>query len=179
MKINAPKVVIFKDHPEFTPNRTPDEMLKMGVFGGTYFRDIKSGVTGKWYRDTWKELPKEWVKEILETHVKSNKCDTSINYYKVKSGSSLQKWEQSGWIRKQDPYGWFQWYCRFYMGRRSDDDNRQIKRWLNYAGPRGRFRNNLINKIKKHNTRYNNFAVSPVIRQGLLQWGYELTEYDR
>ena len=84
----------------------------------------------------------------------------------------------SNWIDKQDPYGWFQWYCRFYQGRRSNDDERQIKRWSNLAGPNGRFRKRLMNMIIKKKTNYNDETVSPVIRQTLLHWGYELTSSD-
>ena len=87
-------------------------------------------------------------------------------------------WEDSGWIVKEDPYGWFQWYCRYSMGRRSDDDERQIKRWLALAGPNGRFRRRLMNEIIKKKKRYNDSSVSPVIRQVLLHWGYELTSKD-
>ena len=78
----------------------------------------------------------------------------------------------------QDPYGRFQWYCRFYRGRRTSDDERQIGRWLKLAGPNGRFKKRLINMIKKKNTSYDDEKVSPVIRQVLLHWGYQLTNKD-
>mgnify|MGYP001412864166 CR=1 FL=1 len=87
-------------------------------------------------------------------------------------------WEKNNWIVEEDPYGWFQWYCRFYNGRRIDDDERQIKRWLNIAGPNGRFRRRLMNKIIQTGKKYNDKSVSPVIRQVLLHWGYELTKED-
>tara|TARA_Y100000814_G_C12323572_1_gene399046 strand:+ start:333 stop:860 length:528 start_codon:yes stop_codon:yes gene_type:complete len=171
----------FKDYPDFKPNLTPKEVFKMGSFGGTYFRPIKSSVTGKSYKseNVIKEYPKSWFTGInKKTHVISSKYDKNINKYKVKCGSSLEDWEKNGWIDKQDPYGWFQWYCRFYRGRRSDDDERQINRWKKLAGPNGRFRKRLINMIKKKNTKYNDETVSPVIRQVLLHWGYELKASD-
>lgn len=83
-----------------------------------------------------------------------------------------------GWIADSDPYGWFQWYCRFYRGRRCNDDERQISRWLKSAGPKGRFRSQLCNKIIGQGaiSQINNVSISPVIRQTLLHWGLEITE---
>ena len=85
-------------------------------------------------------------------------------------------WESSGWIVDCDPYGWFQWYCRFYQGRRCSDDARQISRWCKSAGPKGRFRSQLCNKILAAKTSCGNASISPVIRQTLLHWGLEITE---
>ena len=171
----------FKDYPEFKPNLTPQQVLKMGSFGGTYFRPIYSSVTKKHYKseDVIKEFPNSWFKGInIEKMVTSSDYDKNVNKYKVKCGSELEDWEKSGWMRKQDPYGWFQWYCRFYMGRRSDDDERQVKRWLAFAGPKGRFKKNLINKIKDNNADIDDESISPVIRQGLQHWGYKITKKD-
>ena len=81
----------------------------------------------------------------------------------------------TGWIRAQDPYGWFQWYCRFYMGRRTEDDTRQIKRWKSFDG---RWKSNLVNQIKRKKTSFDDFSVSPTIRQSLLHWGIEITKKD-
>lgn len=81
-------------------------------------------------------------------------------------------------MREQDPYGWFQWYCRFYMGRRSDDDERQVGRWLALAGPKGRFKNRLVNMIKERGAEYDDETISPVIRQTLQHWGYQITPED-
>lgn len=172
------KVIKFKDHPEFRPNLTPREMFKLGSFGGTYWRPIYSSITKKKYKNKHKEFPKSWWKSIPEEWLSSPKCDKSINKYKVNSGTSLKFWEDKGWMRNQDPYGWVQWYCRFYKGRRSDDDERQIKRWKAFAGPKGRFRKRLINMCKEKGKKYNDFTVSPVIRQGLQHWAYQLTEKD-
>ena len=171
----------FKDYPEFTPNLTPGQVLKMGSFGGTYFRPIYSSVTGKNYtaKQAIKDIPKSWFKGIdIEKMVTSSKYDKKVNKYGVKCGSSLESWEKSNWIVSQDPYGWFQWYCRFYKGRRTKDDERQIDRWNKLAGPNGRFRRRLMNLCIQKNKKYNDVTISPVIRQVLLHWGYELTSKD-
>lgn len=174
-----PKTIKFKDYPEFQPNLTPKQVFKLGAFGGTYFRPIKSGITKKSYASAHKEFPKSWFSGLdVDEEVMSERCDKSINAYGVTSGTSLKYWESKGWIKSQDPYGWFQWYCRFYQGRRTNDDERQIDRWLGIAGSNGRFRKRLINECKKKKKKYNDYDVSPVIRQLLLQWGYELTLKD-
>jgi len=134
--------LIFRDYPDFRPNKTPKEVMQAGSFGGGYFRNIKSGVTKEAYKDVWKEFPSDWFK---------------------------------GWIKAHDPYGWFQWYCRFYLGRRTSDDQRQLARWKSFDG---RWKSNLINRIRKANTSYDDFTISPAIRQSLLHWGIEVTEAD-
>ena len=174
-------MVTFKDYPDFKPNLTPKQVLRMGSFGGTYFRDIKSKITGKKHsgKNAIKEYPKDWFKGInIDKKITSEEYDKNVNTYKVKCGSSLEAWEKSGWIVKKDPYGWFQWYCRFYMGRRTKDDERQIDRWLKLTGPKGRFKRSLMNKIIKEGKDYNDKSVSPVIRQVLQHWGYKLSKRD-
>jgi len=169
----------FEDHPEFTPNLTPRQMFKNGSFGGTYWRPIYSRVTKKNYRNQHKEFPVDWWKEIPEEHLSSKKCDLTINNYEKHSGTSLDFWEKKGWITEHDPYGWVQWYCRFYNGRRiPGEDDRQIKRWLNFAGPNGRFRRRLINMCKNQGKDYDDYSVSPTIRQGLQHWAYKLNKRD-
>lgn len=172
--------LVFPDFPEFHPNMTPKEVLQAGSFGGTYFRPIYSSVTGKQYKDeAFLELPKDWTEGLnIKKKVTSSKYDEAVNTYKVKCGGSLEMWEESGWIHKQDPYGWFQWYCRFYQGRRSADDERQVGRWLRCAGPTGRWKNNLIMKCYRGGAQYNDPNISPVVRQTLQHWGYRLTEDD-
>ena len=168
-------------HKLFKPNKTPKQVFKLGAFGGTYFRPIYSSITDKNYTPSqaMKGLPKSWFQGLdMKTKVTSSTYEKQVNKYKVKCGSSLEAWENSGWINKQDPYGWFQWYTRYSTGRRTDDDERQIGRWLKLAGPNGRFRRTLMNKIIKNNTTYNDFTISPVIRQVLLHWGYQLTKKD-
>lgn len=99
--------------------------------------------------EAWRELPPDWLQGIADPArmVTSDVYRATVNRYRVGCGSGLDDWESSGWIRAQDPYGWFQWYCRFYRGRRSDDDDRQVRRGLGVMGPTGRFRRMLVNKI--------------------------------
>ena len=172
------KIIRFKDYPEFRPNLTPRQIFLLGSFGGTYWRPITSKVTKKSYKNQHKEFPKSWWKGIPNKWLTSPICDLSINNYGVRSGTSLRFWEKKGWMNKQDPYGWVQWYCRFYKGRRTPDDKRQIKRWLAFSGPKGRFKRRLVNMIKKKKTKYNDYTVSPVIRQGLQHWAYRLVSSD-
>ncbi|CAM9373032.1 unnamed protein product [Chrysoparadoxa australica] len=189
---NKKRELVFEGHPEFRPNLTPKQIMQMGSFGGTYFRPIKSSVTNKSYTKAWEEFPEDWFEGLnITTQVASRTYEKALNKFGVKCGGSLDMWESSGWIVEQDPYGWFQWYCRFYLGRRTDDDDRQIGRgnraigllstsplFFQSAGPTGRFRTQLMNKVIKNNTTYNDPSVSPVIRQTLQHWGYELTEED-
>jgi hypothetical protein len=115
----------FPDFPDFRPNLTPKEVLQLGSFGGTYFRVISSSITGERYKDVWKEFPSDWFEGLnIGRHITSQSYDTAVNRYKVECGGDLKMWEESGWITELDPYGWFQWYCRFYLGRRSTDDER-------------------------------------------------------
>jgi hypothetical protein len=164
----------------FHPNRTPEEVLRAGSFGGTYFRPITSAVTNISYnsssvlKDT---VESSWITNLdKHTMLTSTTYKPSINKFKVKCGGSLGMWESSGWISDSDPYGWFQWYCRFYRGRRSSDDARQISRWCKSAGVRGRFRSQICNKIVSAGLGAGDGSVSPVIRQTLLHWGLEVTE---
>ena len=157
----------------FNPNRTAKEIIKEGAFGGTYFRDIYSSINGKWYRNSWKEF--DFLRDIDPKLYSSNYYDANVNKHKIKCGTSLRFWENKGWIREQDPYRWFQWYCRYYLGRRSEDDKRQIARWNNIVN---RFKSILVKRIKSKNAKYNDYSISPKIRQILLHWGYELVESD-
>jgi len=179
-KRNKKNELIFEDNPDFRPNLSPKEVLQLGSFGGTYFRPIYSSVTKQKYgKEVWEELPKDWLAGLnIRTQVASPVYDNKVNKYGVKCGASLEEWENSGWIVKQDPYGWFQWYCRFYQGRRTEDDERQIGRWSRCAGDKGRWKNNLISKIVKAGCGFDNFGVSPVVRQTLQHWGYVLTKED-
>jgi len=172
---------MFPDHPSFKPNMLPNEVLQLGAFGGTYYRDIVSAVTGESYKgvEVVKEFPADWFAGVdLSTAVCSPTYDKKQNLYKVSCGASLGQWECSGWISPLDPYGWFQWYCRFYLGRRSTDDSRQIDRWAKGQGPKGRWRSRLCNDLIKKLAKVDDVKVSPVIRQVLLHWAYRLTEAD-
>ena len=170
--------IYFKDYPDFRPNLTPREIFKLGSFGGTYWRPIKSKFFDKELKNQHKKYPKSWWKGIPEENLSSSVCDIKKNKYKARVGTSLKFWEKKNWMRKSHPYGWVQWYCDFYLGKRSDDDERQIKRWLGLAGKNGRFRKYLITLIKKKKADYNDESVSPKIRQTLQHWAYKLTKKD-
>ena len=105
---------------------SPVEVIKKGAFGGTYFRNIFSDVNDKFHKNSWKEF-----KELENINKKyySDFYDASVNKYGVKCGTSLRFWESKGWIRPIDPYGWFQWYFRYWKERRSSEDQSQIGRW--------------------------------------------------
>ena len=101
-------------HIRFKPQLKPKEMLKMGVFGGKYMTDCRGEFPASWFTS---------AKLCSECH------DPELNYFKINASKPLSYWREKGWIWDNDPRGWFQWYCRYYMGRRCDDDGRQIKRW--------------------------------------------------
>ena len=129
----------------FDANKTPVEVIREGAFGETYFRDIYSGINGKWYRKSLKEF--DQLKDI----------------------------DQKNWINEIDPYGWFQWYFRYWLGRRLEDDERQINRWIKVVS---RFRGKLVKMIKHAGSKYDDYSILRKIRQVLLHWGYEFTEKD-
>tara|TARA_Y100001970_G_scaffold163960_1_gene200342 strand:+ start:987 stop:1451 length:465 start_codon:yes stop_codon:yes gene_type:complete len=132
----------------FKPQLTPKKMLELGVFGGSYF-GLKI-----------KEYPKQWFKNAKI----SKDFDVSLNRFRVKSGLSRKHWREKGWIFKQDPLGWFQWYCRYTMGRRIPDvDLIQIKRWKNF--------NRHVMAIKK-NCETHDLSCRKKQRQAILQWAY-------
>lgn len=172
------KYITFKDYPNFRPNLTPKEIFEFGSFGGTYWRPIYSSITDKNYRNKHKKF--KFLKHIDENLLTRDydDYDKNLNKYKVKVGTTLEFWESKDWITNYDPYGWVQWYCNFYAGRRTNDDERQIKRWEQTAGPNSRFRLWLMHLIKKNKTTYNDFLISPKIRQTLQHWGYILTIKD-
>ena len=136
--------------PEFKPDLTPAEMLRLGVFGGKYMTDCGD------------EFPASWFKHAK---LASGSRDKSLNYFGVDASQPLSEWRRKGWIHPDDPRGWFQWYCRYYMGRRMpDEDARQIKRWK---------------AIRRH-VRQLQLACEPGDlwcrrrqRQALLHWAYD------
>ena len=158
---------------DFVTNRSPEEVIKEGAFGGTYFRDIYSGVNGKWYKDSWKEF--DFLKNIDKKYYASNFYDVRLNKYGVKCGTSLRFWENKGSISFIDSYGWFQWYCRYYSGRRSNDDKIQIKR---FRGIVSRFKGILVKIIKDKGAKIDDYSIGTKFRQILLHWGYELKSKD-
>ena len=136
---------------EFNPQLTPKEMLKLGVFGGYYFEGKHD------------EYPKDWFKDAKLSNVG---YDVKLNCFKINSGLSRKEWVKKGWITKEDPFGWFQWYCRYTMGRRIPNiDNFQIKRWKAF-GPRH------IGGLKS-NCEPGNIDCRPRQRQALLHWAYD------
>ena len=170
----------FSDYPEFKPNLSPKQMFNMGSFGGTYWRPIYSSVTNKNYKDMHKKYPASWWKGLNDKHLTNEKYDKKINKYNVKVGTSLEFWEDKGWIKESHPYGWVHWYCDFFMGKRCEDDERQIKRWQALASTKGRFMRFLVTQIMKKGTKkdWDNKDISPKIRQVLQHWGYKLTKRD-
>jgi hypothetical protein len=143
-----------KYHPDFKPELTPAEMLKLGVFGGAYFVGIKGLIPS--------DLPKAWFKSLKLSP--NEKKDFKYNYFNVGASQSLAIWKQKGWINKDDPHGWFQWYCRYYLGRRHPDDERQIKRWKAFKRHYSAVKNNCGKKDLK---------CRPKQRQALLHWAYD------
>lgn len=140
---------------EFKPDLTPKQMLELGVFGGIYMRDCK------------KEFPKNWFKKAK--FAKGRKREKELNYFGVNASQPLSVWKKKGWIWKEDPRGWFQWYCRYYMGRRiPKEDERQIKRWKAI--------NRHIAQVVK-NCRRGDTSCRPRQRQAILHWAYDSRKF--
>ena len=136
-------------HPDFRPELTPSQMLKMGVFGGKYLTDCRD------------EFPAEWFDQAKLSPTQAN---YGLNFFEVKASKPLSYWIEKGWIWPDDPRGWFQWYCRYYQGRRCDDDERQIRRWKAMTRH--------IAQIKK-NCMKGDLLCRPRQRQALLHWAYD------
>jgi hypothetical protein len=139
--------------PSFQPHLTPKEMLELGVFGGVYLRDCL------------KEFPVSWFKKARLSPRPDNKHLKELNYFGVNASQPLSVWKRKGWIYKDDPRGWFQWYCRYFIGRRVPmEDARQIKRWV---------------AIKRHIMQVKNNCSAgdefcrPRQRQAILHWAYD------
>lgn len=142
--------------PRFKPELTPKEMLEMGVFEGKYISDCKG------------EFPASWYKSAKL----SAEPDVSINYFGIKSRMPLKHWNKKGWIYGPDKRGWFQWYCRYYMGRRIPDvDKKQISRWRSFKRHRGAI--HADEKRKSITTLEEKKTHRPKQRQALLQWAYD------
>jgi hypothetical protein len=168
-------VLIFPDFPNFQPDLTPYEMFSAGIIGGSYFRNIKSPKTNITYTsDDYKQF--KFLHKIPIQKLTTQIYDKNINKFKVKAGSSYEDWMNKNWIDETNaPRGWIEWYCHFYNGRRTLDDTRQVKRWINFASKNsGRFRirfQNIITKNKK-----NTLDCHPIIQQNLLEWGVDATK---
>ena len=154
---------------EFNPMLTPKEMLHKGIFGGTYFSQLIN----------INDFPSIWFDKLDKNYYLSENYNIEVNHFKVKSGLSQKEWEQKGWIHKDDPRGWFEWYCKFFLGRRHEDDERQIKRWLAFCGPKGRWRNTIYRKIYNSECGIDlSWKISKRIQQSLLHWSYIVNEQD-
>jgi len=135
---------------EFKPELTPRQLLHLGVFGGVYMRDCRD------------EFPEDWFEGA---RLAVDGRDPMLNFFEINASQPLAEWRRKGWIHEQDPRGWFQWYCRYYMGRRlPEEDARQIKRWKNMTRHIGQVRKNC--------------APGDVVcrrrqRQALLHWAYD------
>ena len=117
---------------DFSPNKTPIEVIREGAFGGTYFKNIYAGINKKWYKNSWKEF--DQLKNIDAKIYASDYYGKNLKKYKVKTRIWLRFWENKGWIYRIDLYGWFQSYFRYWLGRRSRDDERQINKWKKNVG---------------------------------------------
>lgn len=142
-------------HKDFKPNLTPKQMLKIGVFGGAYFIAVKGLIP--------KDLPKDWFKGVKLS--KDKEKHGELNYFGIEASQPLSVWQKKGWIYKDDPHGWFEWYCRYYLGRRlGKEDERQIKRWKAISRH--------IAQVSK-NCRIGDVNCRPRQRQALLHWAYD------
>ncbi|MCJ1280554.1 hypothetical protein MMC21_008383 [Puttea exsequens] len=178
----------FSDKPIFTPNKSPEEMIREGCFGGSYWRPLYSRRLGITIYNDWREIPHSWISGLdISTFLTSPRYDIEVNKYKVASGQTIEEWEAAGWINHTyDVRGWFQWYCRFFMGRRCEDDERQISRWRKCVGETGRWRRMLLKKYVGMGIREvfddgeeeDGGEVSPVMHQTCHHWAYEVRQGD-
>lgn len=136
-------------HPDFKPQLTPGQMLALGVFGGKYMTDCEREFPGDWFKKA----------KLCRTH-----HDPDLNCFGVNASQPLSVWRDKGWIHADDPRGWFQWYCRYYMGRRCADDERQVKRWKAMTRH--------IAQIRKGCVR-GDLGCRRKQRQALLHWAYD------
>ena len=184
--------IFFDDRPEFTPHYSPLTMLKCGVFGGTYFNEEPSALQG-WQNvqqflgsrhEFWKQLNETFPKLSDFAKLSNGFYDKENNFFKVRSGKDQAYWEDKGWIHPDDPRGWFEWYIKFYYGRRHEDDDRQIKRWSDFIT---RHSGMLVYLTRKHLNVMSldhldreevivaQQQASPVTCQNLLQWSWNFT----
>ncbi|MNH50380.1 hypothetical protein D3C73_19940 [compost metagenome] len=135
---------------DFAPELTPKQLLSLGIFGGVYMRDCRDEFPNDWFEDA-----------VLAPH----KSDAALNFFQVAASQSLAEWRKKGWIHEADPRGWFQWYCRYYMGRRMpEEDRRQINRWKQMVRH--------VAQIKAH-CAPGDLACRRRQRQALLHWAYD------
>lgn len=140
--------------PEFHPDLSPKQLLALGVFGGKYMTDCRAEFPDDWYQK---------AKLCKERH------DPRLNFFGINASQPLSVWRAKGWIQPQDPRGWFQWYCRYYLGRRLPaEDQIQIKRWKAFGRHRAQVEKNCLR---------GDFACRPRQRQALLHWAYDSRQY--
>lgn len=154
----------------FSPILTPREVIEQGAFGGCYF-----GLPIEEYSNY------EYT-ELFNFHFDG--LDTSLylgetykprlNRFKVRSGMPYEYWKDMGWMNERDPYGWFEWWCKYEMGIRGSDDDRQIRRWQDFCGTKGRWRNYIYKRIFETG----DWNISPRVQQSLMHWGYEVNDSD-
>lgn len=176
----------FADEPTFQPNKSPAEVLREGAFGGSYFRPYQSKGLKVLIEDDWKELPSDWFMGLdVAKFVTSPVYDPEANKYRVSAGQTLEQWEDAGWMDyRYDVRGWFQWYCRFFQGRRCEDDERQISRWRKCVGETGRWRRTLLKKyvalgirdVTDEGDDEDAPDVSPVVHQTCHHWAWEVRQ---
>jgi len=134
---------------DFRPELSPKQLLELGVFGGKYMTDCTAEYPADWFTN---------AKLCAERH------DPQLNYFRINASQPLATWRANGWIYHEDPRGWFQWYCRYFRGRRCSDDQRQIKRWKAVRRH--------IAQIQKH-CRDHDLTCRRKQRQALLHWAYD------
>lgn len=139
--------------PNFRPELSPKQMLELGIFGGKYMTDCQD------------EYPKEWFKRAKLCH---EFHDANLNYFRVNASQSLQVWRAKGWIHPNDPRGWFQWYCRYFLGRRDEDDVWQIRRWAAMKRHIAQIKNHCLPE---------DFECHKKQRQALLHWAYDSRDF--
>ena len=136
--------------PEFTPDLSPQEILRLGIFCGKYMTDCR------------KEFPRSW---FARAKLATGRRDCSLNFFGVDASQPLSVWRQKGWLHPDDPRGWFQWYCRYTMGRRMpQEDQRQIKRWKAMSRH--------VRQIERH-CEPGHLTCRARQRQALLHWAYD------
>lgn len=154
----------------FYPNLTPRQVIEAGAFGGSYFGCLIDDPIEYDYEALFKYHFDGLDRELYL----STKYKPKLNRWGIRSGMDYRYWKDMGWMHKDDPYGWFEWWCKYDMGRRGEDDRRQIARWSDFCGTKGRWRNNIYSKVSSTE----DWKVSPRIQQSLLHWGYEINHGD-
>lgn len=162
------QVYQFEDNDMFTPAYSPIEMIEAGVFGGNYFGNVEVN------KDWLEYVPSKFITECTSSHIR--KLTNTIyaigtNKYGVSCGMDYKGWTESGWIKEQDPYGWFNWYINFYYGRRSVDDARQISRWKSFIGRHPGMLKSICVKAKRDIL---DESFGKKTRQNLLHWAYKI-----